>query len=42
MMINFYAMQILEDWITIEQVPKRFRKRVQELVKLSETGLDKE
>lgn len=42
MMINFYAMEILEGWITIEQVPKRFRKRVQELVKLSETGLEKE
>ncbi len=42
MMVNFYAMEILEGWITIEQVPKRFRKRVQELVKLAETGLDKE
>lgn len=42
MMINFYAMEILEGWITLEQVPKRFRKRVQELVKLSEAGLDKE
>lgn len=39
MMVNFYAMEILEGWITLEQVPKRFRKRVQELVKLAETGL---
>ncbi|MEX5397228.1 hypothetical protein ABPH35_02355 [Streptococcus sp. ZJ93] len=42
MMVNFYAMEILEGWITLEQVPKRFRKRVAELVKLAETGLDKE
>ncbi|MER0122439.1 hypothetical protein ABQH43_01725 [Streptococcus sp. ZJ100] len=42
MMINFYAMEILEGWITLEQVPKRFRKRVAELVKLSEAGLEKE
>lgn len=39
MMINFYAMEILEGWITLEQVPKRFRKRVQELVNMAETGL---
>lgn len=38
-MINFYAMEILEGWITLEQVPKRFRKRVQELVNMAETGL---
>lgn len=39
MMINYFAMQIELGWITIEVVPKRFRKQVQELVDLSNTGL---
>ena len=43
MMINYFAMQIELGWITIETVPKRFRKQVQELVDLSHAGLqDKE
>ena len=39
MMINYFAMQIELGWITIEAVPKRFRKQVQELVDLSHAGL---
>ncbi|MCF0239986.1 MAG: hypothetical protein HUJ62_06075 [Streptococcus gallolyticus] len=39
MMINYFALQIEYGWITIEQVPKRFRKQVQELLDLSHVGL---
>ena len=39
MMINYFALQIEYGWITIEQVPKRFRKQVQDLLDLSHTGL---
>lgn len=42
MMINYFAMQIELGWITIETVPKRFRKQVQELVDLSHGGLQDE
>ena len=42
MMINYFAMQIELGWITIEAVPKRFRKQVQELVDLSNAGLQDE
>ena len=42
MMINYFAMQIELGWITIEVVPKRFRKQVQELVDLSHAGLQDE
>lgn len=42
MMINYFAMQIELGWITIETVPKRFRKQVQELVDLSRAGLQDE
>ena len=42
MMINYFAMQIELGWITIETVPKRFRKQVQELVDLSQAGLQNE
>lgn len=38
-MINYFVMQIELGWITIEQVPKRFRKQVQELVDLSHAGV---
>ena len=38
-MINYFAMQIELGWITIEQVPKRFRKQVQDLLDLSHAGL---
>lgn len=40
MMINYFAMQIELGWITIETVPKRFRKQVQELLDLSNIGTD--
>lgn len=39
MMINFFVMQIQQDWITIEQVPRRYRTKVQELLELSEIGV---
>ena len=42
MMINYFAMQIELGWITIEAVPKRFRKKVQELLDLSHAGLQDE
>ena len=42
MMINYFAMQIELGWITIETVPKRFRKQVQELVGLSNAGLQED
>ena len=42
MMINYFAMQIELGWITIEQVPKRFRKQVQDLLDLSHAGLQDE
>ena len=42
MMINDFAMQIELGWITIEAVPRRFRKQVQELVDLSHAGLQDE
>ncbi|WP_233340693.1 CD1375 family protein [Streptococcus sp. 121] len=35
MMINFFAMQIERGWITLEQVPKRYRAKVKELLELS-------
>ena len=42
MMINYFAMQIELGWITIETVPKRFRKQVQELLDMSHAGLQDE
>ena len=42
MMINYFAMQIELGWITIEAVPRRFRKQVQELLDLSHAGLQDE
>lgn len=42
MMINYFAMQIELGWITIETVPKRFRKQVQELLDLSHAGLQED
>lgn len=40
MMINYFAMQVELGWITIEDVPKRWRKQVQELLDLSNIGTD--
>ncbi|NQG97759.1 hypothetical protein HO675_06620 [Streptococcus suis] len=39
MMINFFVMQIQQGWITIEQVPRRYRAKVQELLELSDIGV---
>lgn len=39
MMINFFVMQIQQGWITIEQVPRRYRTKVQELLELSDIGV---
>ena len=38
MMINYFAMQVNLGWITLEEVPKRYRAKVAELVKLSKIG----
>lgn len=41
--INYYTMQIVDfGWITIDDVPKRYRKKVQAMVELALAGLDKE
>lgn len=40
MMINFFVMQIQKGWITLEQVPERYRARVKELLELSDIGLE--
>lgn len=37
MMINYFAMQIEFGWITLEQVPKKYREKVRELVEASGT-----
>lgn len=42
MMINFFAMQIEEGWITLEQVPRKYRAKVKELVELANAGLTEE
>lgn len=42
MMINYFAMQVQLGWITLEQVPKRYREKVKELVEMAEIGLDVE
>ncbi|MGQ7337076.1 CD1375 family protein [Streptococcus suis] len=39
MMINYFAMQVQLGWITLEQVPKRYREKVRELVEMSEIGI---
>lgn len=39
MMINYFAMQVQLGWITLEQVPRRYRAKVQELLELSEIGV---
>lgn len=40
MMINFYAMQIEYGWITLEQVPKKYRAKVRQLIEQANLGLD--
>ena len=40
MMINYFAMQIEFGWITLEQVPKKYREKVRELVEASTVGTD--
>ena len=42
MMINYFAMQVQLGWITLEQVPKRYREKVRELVELAEIGAKEE
>lgn len=39
MMINFYAMQIEYGWITLDQVPKKYRAKVKQLVEQANQGL---
>lgn len=38
MMINYFAMQVNLEWITLEEVPKRYRAKVAELVEMSNIG----
>ena len=38
MMTNYFAMQVNLGWITLEEVPKRYRTKVAELVNLSDLG----
>lgn len=38
MMINYFAMQINLGWITLEEVPKRYRAKVAKLVEMSNIG----
>jgi len=38
MTINYFAMQVQLGWITLEQVPKRYRDKVRELVELADIG----
>ena len=38
MMINNFAMQVNLGWITLEEVPKRYRAKVAELVEMSNIG----
>lgn len=40
MMINFYAIQVEEGWITLEQVPKKYRSKVKVLVEQANAGLE--
>lgn len=41
--INYYTMQIVDfGWITIDDVPKRYRERVRQMVEAATAGLDKE
>lgn len=40
MMINFYAMQIENGWITLDQVPKKYRAKVKALVEQANAGLE--
>ena len=42
MMINYFAMQVQLGWITLEQVPKRYREKVRELLELAEIGATEE
>ena len=42
MMINYFSMQVQLGWITLEQVPKRYREKVRELVELAEIGTKEE
>ncbi|MEQ9810298.1 hypothetical protein [Streptococcus jiangjianxini] len=35
MMVNFFVMQIEQGWITVEDVPKRWREKVRALVELA-------
>nr|DAP43816.1 MAG TPA: hypothetical protein [Caudoviricetes sp.] len=38
MMTNYFAMQVNLGWITLEEVPKRYRAKVAELVEMSNIG----
>ena len=40
LMVNFFAMQVEEGWITIDQVPKKWREKVRRLIELANEGIE--
>ncbi|PCH13896.1 hypothetical protein A9Y57_00165 [Streptococcus parauberis] len=40
MMINYFAMQIDLGWITLEEVPLKYREKVRQLIELSSVGTE--
>lgn len=42
MFINYFALQVEYGWITIEQVPKKYRKKVKALLEEANKVTDKE
>ncbi|HER3517203.1 TPA: hypothetical protein VKD36_000347 [Streptococcus pyogenes] len=40
MMINYFAMQIEFGWITLEDVPKKYRDKVKQLVESGNIGTE--
>jgi len=40
MMINYFAMQIEFGWITLEDVPKKYREKVKQLVESGSIGTE--
>ncbi|MFU1595612.1 hypothetical protein [Streptococcus dysgalactiae] len=40
MMINYFAMQIEFGWITLEDVPKKYREKVKQLIESGNIGAE--
>lgn len=41
-MVNYFLMQVELGWITIDEVPKKWREKVRVLHELSNQGVDEE